>query len=92
MCSVCERPDSQEGAEAVECSADGEVHALENALRQGGRQGVQTTSVECCGSVTFWYGFESGSADSYLLLKEPDPAIFVSDLEDKNLVFCFFTF
>ena len=41
MCSVCERPDSQERAEAVECSADGEVHALENALRQGGRQGGQ---------------------------------------------------
>jgi hypothetical protein len=35
----------------------------------------------------FWYG--SGSADPYLLLMDPDPAIFVSDLQDvnKNLIF-----
>jgi hypothetical protein len=90
VCSVCERPDSQEGAEAVECSADGEVHAMENALRQGGRQGTsrQTTSVECCGSVTFRY--RSGSADPYPILTDPvptpapDPDIFVSDLQDGN--------
>ncbi len=39
---------------------------------------------QCCGSVTFWYG--SGSADSRLWLMDPDPdpAIFVTDLQDAN--------
>jgi hypothetical protein len=33
--------------------------------------------------VTFWYG--SGSAGpSYLWLTDPDPAVFVSDLQDGN--------
>jgi hypothetical protein len=34
-----------------------------------------------CGSMQFWYG--SGSADPYLWLMDPDPdpAIFVSDLQ-----------
>jgi hypothetical protein len=39
---------------------------------------------QCCGSVTFWYGF--GSADPYHWLTDPDSApdnvIFVSDLQD----------
>jgi hypothetical protein len=30
----------------------------------------------------FWYG--SGSADPYLLEKDPDPAIFVSDHQKVN--------
>ena len=68
VCSVCERPDSQEGAEAVECSADGEVHALENALRQGGRQGGQiNTFIQCCGSGMFI----------------PDPSFSIPDPESR---------
>jgi hypothetical protein len=46
---------------------------------------------QCCGSVAFWYG--SGSADQYLRLSDPDPAIFVSDLQGGNqklLVFFYF--
>jgi hypothetical protein len=39
------------------------------------------TIKQCCGSVTFWYGSESGSAD---------PAIFVSDQDgNKKYFFCF---
>jgi hypothetical protein len=44
------------------------------------------SSNQCCGSVTFWYGF--GSPDPYLWLTDPDPTpdpdIFVSDLQDDN--------
>ncbi len=40
--------------------------------------------------VTFWYGF--GSADPYLWLTDstPDPAIFVSDLQEDNKKLYFF--
>jgi hypothetical protein len=41
---------------------------------------------QCYGSVTFWYG--SGSSDPYLSPTDPDadpdPAQFVSDLQDTN--------
>ncbi len=37
---------------------------------------------QCCGFVTFWYG--SGSADLCLWPIDPDPAIFVLDLQDAN--------
>ncbi len=41
---------------------------------------------QCCGSMTFWY--RSGSADPCLWLidpySDPDPAIFVIDLQDAN--------
>ncbi len=42
---------------------------------------------QCCGSRTFWGG--SGSADPCLWLMDPDPAIFVIDLQDgcKNKFF-----
>jgi hypothetical protein len=47
---------------------------------------VHNTSPQCCGSVTFWYGL--GSADPCLILLDPDPvpdpAIFVTDLQDAN--------
>jgi hypothetical protein len=47
---------------------------------------------QCCGSMKLWCGSgcESGSADPYLWLMDPDsdadpdPAIFVSDLQDVN--------
>ncbi len=45
-------------------------------------------SVQCCGSMKFWYGSGSGSAGPYgtsTLMDpdaDPDPAIFVSDLQD----------
>jgi hypothetical protein len=40
-------------------------------------------------SMTFWYGSGSGSADPYLWLTDPDPALFVSDLQDANLKYFF---
>ncbi len=53
---------------------------------------------QCCGSVTFWCGSGSGSEDPYLLLMDPDqnsdadpdmvadpdPPIFVIDLQEAN--------
>ncbi len=43
---------------------------------------------QCCGSMTFWCGSGSGSADPCLWLlnpdPDPDPAIFVIDLQDAN--------
>ncbi len=43
---------------------------------------------QCSGTVTFWYGF--GSSDPYLWLMDqnpaPDPALFVSDLQDANKI------
>ncbi len=39
---------------------------------------------QCCGSMTFWGGSGSGSADPCLRLMDPDPAIFVSDLQDAS--------
>ncbi len=62
------------------------------------------TYKQCCGSVTFCYGPGSRSADQYLWLTDrdldpaptldlaPDPAIFVSDLQDGNKNFFFFQF
>jgi hypothetical protein len=57
---------------------------------------VQSTN-QCWGSVTFWYG--SGSADLSLCPKDPDPVIFVRDLQDANKklfvfaqFFCFLLF
>jgi hypothetical protein len=37
---------------------------------------------QCSGSVTFWYG--SGSADPYHGLTNPDPALFVSVLQEAR--------
>ncbi len=39
---------------------------------------------QCCGSKTFWYGSGSRSADPCLWLMDPDPAIFVIDLQEAN--------
>jgi len=47
-------------------------------------------SQERSGSVTFWYG--SGSVDPYLGLTDPDPALFVSDLQDANKKYFFINF
>jgi hypothetical protein len=41
---------------------------------------VKTTFMQRCGSMTFWGGSGSGSADPRLWLMDPDPAIFVIDL------------
>ncbi len=44
---------------------------------------------QCSGSMTFWGGSGSGSSDPCFWLMDPDPAIFVRDLQDssKNLIF-----
>jgi hypothetical protein len=41
---------------------------------------------QCCGSVTFWYGTDQDPT--------PDPAIFVSDLQDgnKKIILCLLLF
>jgi hypothetical protein len=58
---------------------DGNGHLFTVNLRR--RYQVLAESVnQCCGSVTFWYG--SGSADPCLWLMDPDPAIFVIDLQE----------
>ncbi len=46
-------------------------------------------SRQCRGSMTFWCGSGSGSTDPCLWLMDPDPAIFVIDLQDacKKLIF-----
>jgi hypothetical protein len=43
---------------------------------------------QCCGSMKLWYW--SGSVDPHLWLMDPDPAIFVSDLQDVNKINFFF--
>ncbi len=51
---------------------------------------IQNYSFEqCSGSMKFWGGSESGSADPCLWLVDPDPAIFFIDLQDasKKLIF-----
>ncbi len=57
---------------------------------------TQTTCAQCYGSMKFWYGSRSGSADPYLWLidpdADPDPSIFVSDLQDINKIFCLLFF
>jgi hypothetical protein len=56
---------------------------------------VSHLTVKYSESVTIWYGSGSGSesADSYLCLKDPDPALFVSDLQDAyNKYFLLLTF
>ncbi len=44
---------------------------------------------QCSGSMTFWGGSESGSADPCFWLMDLDPAIFVIDLQDasKKLIY-----
>ncbi len=39
---------------------------------------------ECCGSMTFRCGSGSGSVDPCLWLMDPDPAIFLTNLQDAN--------
>ncbi len=39
---------------------------------------------QCYGSMIFWCGSGSGSADPRLWLMDPDPDIFFIDLQDAN--------
>ena len=43
---------------------------------------ISYLSIQCSGSMTFWG--ESGSADPCFWLMDPDPAIFVIDLQDAS--------
>ncbi len=45
---------------------------------------------KCGGSMTFWCGSGSGSANPSLWLMDPDPAIFVTDLQDANKIQIFY--
>ncbi len=50
---------------------------------------------QCCGFMAFWCGSGSGSADPCLWLMDPDPGIFVIDLQDANkklIIFCLLLF
>ncbi len=68
------------------------VHRLRQGYVGSPPPVVAVSFSQCSGSVTFWYGF--GSADTYLWLTDPDPAIFVSDLQDatKKMLFYFFAY
>jgi hypothetical protein len=46
------------------------------------RRGYILTYNQCSGSMIFWCG--SGSADPCLRLMDPDPAIYVIDLQDAK--------
>ncbi len=48
---------------------------------------VSVHARQCCGSIKFLYG--SRSADPPLRLMDPNPAIFVSDLQDVNKEYFF---
>ncbi len=52
---------------------------------------VSTYRYQCSGSVTFWYrfGYESSSADPYIWLTDPDPALFINDLHKTPTKFFF---
>ncbi len=39
---------------------------------------------QCCGSMTFWRGSGSGSADPCLWLLDPDPSLFIIDIQEAN--------
>ncbi len=62
------------------------AHAIKAGFPYIQRKGNVITwgvpTYQCSGSMTFWCG--SGSADPCLLLMDPDPAIFVTDLQDAN--------
>ncbi len=47
---------------------------------------IKQSRIQCCGFMAFWCGSGSGSADPCLWLMDPDPdpAIFVIDLQDAN--------
>jgi hypothetical protein len=53
---------------------------------------VQQSFKQCWGSVTFWRGSGTGSADPYLWLMDPDLTPFFSDFKDakKNYFYHFF--
>ncbi len=66
------------------CYASGMIYT-----RSGSDQSCRFhLSNQCCGSMTFWCGSGSGSADPCQWLMDsdpdPDPAIFVIDLQDAN--------
>ncbi len=57
-----------------------------DAFSQSSLSHCRMYSKQCCGSMTFWCGSGSGSADPSLWLMDPDPdpAIFVVNLQDAN--------
>jgi hypothetical protein len=49
--------------------------------------------MQCCGSVTFWYGGSRIRASDYeLIIPDRSPAIFVIDLQDANKKLFFLRF
>jgi hypothetical protein len=58
--------------------------AISNPVAFGSVSGTRREFcfTQCSGSMTFWYGYES--ADLYLWLTDPDPALFGSDLQDHT--------
>jgi hypothetical protein len=57
----------------------------DRAIRAGTvKSGNFVTIFQCCGSMTFWGASWSGSADPCLWLMDPDPSIFVIDLQDAS--------
>ena len=54
--------------------------------------GIPLPDKQCCGSMTFWCG--SGSGDPCIWLMDPDPCIFINDIQDgcKNKIFLLLSF
>ncbi len=80
--------------EAVDASSSSSepLHTPPPDLGTGGNHLLLTyllRSVQCSGSMTFWGGSGTGSADPCLWLMDPDPSISDIDLQDasKKLIF-----
>jgi hypothetical protein len=58
-------------------------------VQERSAKATKSHAQQCCGSMTFWGGSGSGSADPCLWLFVPDPTILVIDLQDasKKLIF-----
>jgi hypothetical protein len=82
------------GSEPLFNCSDGELAVQMDSKKSSGRaanfctflQPIYGCFFQCCGSMTFWCG--SGSTDLCLSLmdqdSDPDPAIFIVDLQDAN--------
>ncbi len=59
----------------------GRVSTIEKGYLCRGKFRVHPPVLQCCGSMTFWYGSGSGFADPYHWLTDPDPVF--SSVTDK---------
>jgi hypothetical protein len=95
MCSCASRPLSRLAATDL-CG----FYAVAKRDKQGGglpnsiveflkNVRIKTIYKQCCGSMAFWGGSWSADPCLWLIEPDPDPAIFITDLQDasKKLIF-----